>query len=227
MQPHGVPKALRTDTVIVMSDHRLQRAWQVLRREGLRSFWFKFLGVLGYRRLFLLSRSLTEPIPAVSASLPLTMNWLTPAELTEYLAFRSATGAEQIADRLKRNQRCLVARAQGRWVGAMWADTQRAWIEYLERELPLAPGEVYLFDAYTNPAFRGQAIAPAMSAELLRRFRDEGCPRALRGTLPENLAALRAHAKAGFQTYALMGRIKIGPWRHDFLTVRASRAQIT
>jgi L-amino acid N-acyltransferase YncA len=66
-----------------------------------------------------------------------------------------------------------------------------------------------------------------MSAELLRRFRDEGCPRALRGTLPENLAALRAHAKAGFQTYALMGRIKIGPWRHDFLTVRASRAQIT
>jgi hypothetical protein len=38
-----------------MNGPRIARAWETLRREGLRSFWFKLVDVLGYRRLFLLS----------------------------------------------------------------------------------------------------------------------------------------------------------------------------
>jgi ribosomal protein S18 acetylase RimI-like enzyme len=176
-----------------MSGDLLQRVWQVLRREGIRSFLFKLLDVLGYRRLFLLGRSLAEPIPDVQTALPLTMNWLTNADSAEYFALRPSADADQIA--------------------VTWAAASRAWTGYLEHELPLAPGEVYLFDAYTDPAFRGHGIAPAMSTELLRRFRGEDSRRAIRGTWPENEAALRAHAKAGFQPYAIIRCIKLGPWR--------------
>jgi ribosomal protein S18 acetylase RimI-like enzyme len=200
-----------------MSDSRISRAWQTLRQEGLRSFWFKLFDVLGYRRLFLLSRSLAKPIPAVEPKIPLTINWLTAAEIDDYVAFRPKTSENQLAARFERNERCLAGRrADGKIVGVMWAATGRAWIEYLERVWLMEPGEVYLFNAYTDPAMRGHAIAPALSAELLRRFRDEGVEYAVRGTLPENKAALKAHAKAEFQIVGWVGRVSVGPWRHDF-----------
>jgi ribosomal protein S18 acetylase RimI-like enzyme len=190
-----------------------QRAWQVLRDEGVRSFWFKLLHLLGYHRLLLLDRPLTEPVPPAQATSPLAMDWLSPADVAEYLAFRSSRDARLLDERFERRHRCLLARADGRLVGVMWAATERAVIQSLRHELPLAPGEVYLYDAYTDPAFRGRCIAPVLSVELLRRFRDEGCRRAIRGTVPENEAALRAHAKAGFERYAIIRRVKLGPWR--------------
>jgi ribosomal protein S18 acetylase RimI-like enzyme len=200
-----------------MSDSPISRAWQALRQEGPRSFWFKLIDVLGYRRLFLLSRSLAKPMPAVEPKIPLTMNWLTAADFDDYVAFRPKTSVNQLAARFERNERCLAARRpDGKIVGVMWAATGRAWIEYLERVWPMEPGEVYLFDAYTDPGMRGHAIAPALSSELLSRYRDEGVQYAVRGTLPENKAALKAHAKAGFQIVGRIGRVTIGPWRRDF-----------
>jgi ribosomal protein S18 acetylase RimI-like enzyme len=200
-----------------MSDSRISRAWQTLRQEGLRSFWFKLIDVLGYRRLFLLSRSLAKPIQAVEPKIPLTINWLTASELDDYVAFRPKTSVKQLVSRFERNERCLAARqTDGKIVGAMWAATGRAWIEYLERMWSMEPGEVYLFDAYTDPAMRGHAVAPALSAELIKRYRDEGAQYAIRGTLPENKAALKAHAKAGFQIVGRIGRVSVGPWRRDF-----------
>lgn len=46
--------------------------------------------VLGYRRLFLLRRSLTEPLPPVQPKVPLTMKWLTREAFTDYQALRPA-----------------------------------------------------------------------------------------------------------------------------------------
>jgi ribosomal protein S18 acetylase RimI-like enzyme len=83
----------------------------------------------------------------------------------------------------------------------------------LECELPLPSATVYLCEAYTDPQFRGQGIAPALSNELLRRCGEEGTQLAVRATLPENHAALRAHAKNGFEVYSLMCRLKVGSWQ--------------
>jgi len=185
----------------------LQRAWRVLCREGARSFWFKLLHATCYRRFSLLERSLTEPIPDIAPSLPVTMDWLT--EVTDYFSLQTTDGEPQ----RKHNQRCLGARVNGRLVGTMWVAVSHAWLHSFKHELPLAIGEAYLFQAYTDPAFRGQAIAPAMSAELLRRLREEGYRRAIRITLPENQAALRAHAKAGFRKCAIIRRFRLGPWQ--------------
>ncbi|MEN9470513.1 MAG: hypothetical protein RL630_2246, partial [Verrucomicrobiota bacterium] len=130
-----------------MSDSLIGRAWQTLRQEGFRSFWFKLIEVLGYRRMFLLSRSLAKPIPAVEPKIPVTMSWLTTTESDDYIAFRPTTNMNQLAERFERNERCLVARGDdGRIVGVMWAAIGRAL--YLERVWPVEPGHVYLFDAY-------------------------------------------------------------------------------
>lgn len=190
-----------------MSKNVLQRPWWELCREGARPFWFKLLRAICYHRLFPLERSLTKPIPDIPPALPVTMDWL--AEVTDYSSLQATAGAP----RRNCNQRCLRARVHGRLVGRMWVATSRAWLGGLKHELPLGPDAAYLFDAYTDPSFRGQAIAPAISAELLRRLREEGCRRAIRVTLPENKAALHAHAKAGFRKCAIIRRFRLGPWQ--------------
>ena len=196
-----------------MNGSRIARAWETVRREGLRSFWFKLVDVLGYRRLFLLCRPLTEPLSRVDCQLPIRLEWLRAESFDDYRNLRSAPDAKELARRLETHQRCLVARSNERLVGAVWVVGRSARIGYLECELPLPSATVYLCEAYTDPQFRGRGVAPALSNELLRRCREEGCQLAIQAALPENRAALRAHAKNGFEVYAVMRRLKFGPWR--------------
>ncbi|HXJ84500.1 MAG TPA: GNAT family N-acetyltransferase [Candidatus Methylomirabilis sp.] len=200
-----------------MSRHSLQRVWRVLRDEGARTFWFKLLGKLGYRRLYLLECSLAEPLPP-ARPLPagLTLAWLPRSELGEYAALRADEAERDITARFDNGDRCLAARLDGQLVGAMWASVHRPRVQFLQRDVPHVAGDVYLFDAYVAAAARGQSIAPRMSDELLRHFQKAGSRRAIRGTAPENTPALRAHAKAGFRPYALIGYVKLGSWRRDF-----------
>lgn len=199
------------------------RAWRTLREEGVRSAWFRSLALLGYRSLYVLRRPLSEPIPACEPSLPVTIGWLAPDDAVAYDLFRGAARPDAAARRLRGGDRCLVARHDGRIVGAMWGSTIRARSEYLGRDLPLAADEAYQFDAYTAPDVRGRGIAPALSAAWLVYLRDQGCSAAVRMTIPENTAALRAHAKAGYRVTGIVRSVRLGPWRHHF-PVRAVKA---
>jgi GNAT superfamily N-acetyltransferase len=190
-----------------------RRALSVLRDEGLGSFWFKGWSLLGYRRLVLLERYLAPPEPQVKAGLPLTIAMLKPSEADDYCAFRPETERELVLTRLQSAQACFVARHEGRIVSACWSATDAAWSEFLRCEIAVAAGEVYLFDAFTLAACRGQGVAPALCVQQLRHFRQLGLRRAVRATLPENAGAMRAHAKTGFRPYALLRSLRVGPWR--------------
>lgn len=199
-----------------MSASLLIRAWRVLREEGVRSAWFRSLAVLGYRRFYLLRRPLSEPLSAFEPSLPVTIGWLAPDEAVAYREFREAACPDDTARRLRRGDRCLVARHDGRIVGTMWGSTTWARSEYLGRDLPMADGEAFQFDAYTAPEVRGRGIAPALAVAWLVCLRDEGRSAAVLLTLPENTAALRAHAKAGYRVTGIVRSVRLGPWRHHF-----------
>lgn len=196
----------------------LNRAWRVLREEGLRIFWLKLLATPGcYRRMFVLERSLAEPVEAIPSPLPLTIGWLGPADLDDYVALRPSPQKDSIQRRLERGDRCLLARHHGRLVGAVWASVVPPRLSYLNQDLPLAGGEVYLYDAFITPESRGQSVAPLLGAGLMRHYRAAGCRRAVRATLVWNEPALRAHAKSGFHPCAVIGRVKIGPWQRNFI----------
>lgn len=199
-----------------MSGSRIARACETLQREGLRSFWFKLVDVLGYRRLLLLRRSLNEPLSAVDCQLPITMEWLRPEGFGDYRSMRPATDPRELARRLECGQRCLLARHNQRLVGSMWVVSGSAKIAYLECELPLTASTVYLYEIYTHLHCRGRGIAPALINDVLRRCREEGMQLAIQAILPENRAALRANAKNGFEVYALMSRLRLGPWRRQW-----------
>jgi GNAT superfamily N-acetyltransferase len=132
------------------------------------------------------------------------------------LAMLPEEDADVVEDRLAVGDRCLVAWREGCIVGSMWGSKNRASSVWLGRELPLMMNEACLFDAYTMPRCRGLGIAPALSLAWLRVLREEGCAAVIILTLPENVAALRAYAKAGFRIMAIVRSLRLGPWLHDF-----------
>ena len=202
----------------------LERAIEVLRQEGLRSLWFKILGDTVYRRLLLLERPLQDPIPEVTARVPVEISLLQKTQIAEYLEFRAEANESEVQSQLDAGHWCFVARYQGRIVSARWATAGRVWIDYLSSEFRLAADEVYIYDAFTRPDFRGQAISPVTSAEMLRYFRIAGYRHTVATISPENQANLRAVAKTGYRPYGLIGYIKIGPWKRHFHRVKNAPA---
>lgn len=200
-----------------MSDPLLSRVWRTLQKEGLRSFWLKSIDALGYRRLYLLRRPLAEPILDCPTALPVAIGWLTLEDVQVYLVFRPDASSHDVTQQLLRGDRCLVARHQDRIVGAIWGSSERIRMQRsLGRDLPLAAGEAYQFDAYTLPEVRGMGIASALSVAWLRNLRDEACVDALLLTFPWNVAHLRSYAKAGYRVTAVVRCVRLGPWRYVF-----------
>ena len=194
----------------------VRRALAVLRDEGLASFGFKVASTLGYRRLMLLERPLEGTLPQMACGLALGIELLAPRDVDDYLAFRPETARERVLDRWRSGQACFVARHEGSVVSACWATTEPAWSEYLACQIPVEAGEVFMFDAFTHPAYRGRGIAPALCAQQLIHYGQAGLRRATRAVLPENAPARRAHAKAGFRPYAMIRTLRIGPWQRRF-----------
>lgn len=193
-----------------------ERALASLRHEGMRTFAWKLAAELGYRRIVRLERLLDEPIPNATPALPVTLGLLGADEVGDYLAARREANAHEIAGRLASGRQCFVLRHQGRIASVCWATTGSCRSAYLERDVILADGDVYFTDAWTDPALRGHALAHALCLDQLRHFRDLGYRRAIRGTVPENPSALRAHAKSGFRPTAMLASLRIGRWRRDF-----------
>jgi GNAT superfamily N-acetyltransferase len=194
-----------------MSETLWKRVWRTLQKEGLGSLWLKSLDALGYRRLYLLRRPLVEPIGDCPTTLPVEIGWLTFEELPDYFAFRLDASRHDVTRQLLQGDRCLVARHEDRIIGAMWGSSTRANTTLLlGRDLALAAGEAYQFDAYTLPEVRGKGIAAALSVAWLRHLRDESCTAAIRMTFPWNVAALRSHAKAGYRVAAVVRGFRLG-----------------
>jgi ribosomal protein S18 acetylase RimI-like enzyme len=187
------------------------RGLEILRERGWRSLVFLVLADLGYRRLLLLERDLSEPLPAIEAKIPLDFSVLTPDELGEYLVFHDEDPRHELEARFGRGDECFVARSQGQIVCANWAATNEHTMRFVRYRLRIATGEVYVYDSFTLPAFRGRGVAPALAVHMIEHFRRAGLARATTLIEPENAANLRARAKSGYRVCGRIACLKVGP----------------
>lgn len=195
----------------------IRRALLTFRDEGPKSFWFKLLSRCGYRRLLLLERALDQPIADFTPGLPVDVAMLAHDELDDYLVFRPGTTRRGIAGRLRSGDMCFVARHQGRIVAAAWVTAQPLWVPFLGCWIDVTPDEVHIYDKFTLPAYRGHGIANAVRTHQMKHLQCAGLRRATGAVLPENLSSLRDDGKGGFRAYAVLRRIKLGPWQRVFL----------
>ncbi|HXU54880.1 MAG TPA: GNAT family N-acetyltransferase [Casimicrobiaceae bacterium] len=217
------PRPLASETVGALArsayptGNVVRRALLTLRDEGLRSFGFKLLGLLGYRRLLLLERALDQPIADATPGLPVAVAMLAHDEVDDYLVFRPGSTRREIASRLRSGDMCFVARHQGRIVAAAWVAVQPVWVPFLGCRIDVAPDEAHIYDKFTLPAYRGHGIANAVRTHHLRHLQRAGLRRATGAVLPENASSLRDDGKGGFRAYGIIGRIRLGPWQRVFI----------
>lgn len=106
--------------------------------------------------------------------------------------------------RLERGNGCLGLYDGDRLAAFSWFDLNEC--NYEGWRFPLRPGEAYLFDAFTLPAWRGRGLAPYIRYRVYEVLAARGCTRFLSVSIRTNRAAIRFKEKLG-------GRIVGNGWR--------------
>jgi GNAT superfamily N-acetyltransferase len=186
---------------------------EIARQDGLKVLWFQALGETVYRRLAIYQRRLDETLEIRRAKIPLRVGRLTESDLVEYERLRPDVGGAEALTRLRGGQICWVAWIGEQIVGEIWANPGSGWIEYLECELPLAPGQVYVHQNFTSKDFRHQGISGVLLTTARRDLRENGYRETIGVIRPDK-------AKEQMPATHETGRIgywRIGRWRRYFL----------
>lgn len=96
---------------------------------------------------------------------------------------------------------------------AAWCATGYGPVPYLGRQLVLAADEVFIFDAYTSPPYRGHNLFMAKFAHIFRVTRDAGYRRNSGVVAVENKTSMTILRRLGCEAIGLYSSIGLGPWR--------------
>lgn len=198
-----------------------ERAWEVVRDEGVRSLWFKILGETVYRRMVLCELLLDDPVPNPRASTSVVVGRLGKDDVEEYVAVRPGSDRAEFLRRLEDGHRCFAVRIDERIVHCCWVAMGKARIDYLDCVIALRPDEAYSYEAYTRPEARGLNITAHCAACKARYLRDSGVKRMIAAIVPEGRSAIRANQKAGYRRFGMIGCVGVGRWRNYFCRTQA------
>ncbi len=177
--------------------------------------------LLSRGRLNLFSFQLSRPIPEIKAGEDAEYSFLNTKSREKAESLTSLVGKEIVNVRFNRGEVCGVARLNSEVVSYCWVAFQQAEVGEINRTIKLRNNELYFYDAFTLPDYRGRGLFPALLTAILGFARSQGCSRALIFSLRENRPSVRGIEKAGFSlfqsiyflkspglTLCLSGRIK-------------------
>jgi SAM-dependent methyltransferase len=195
----------------------MRRVVEIWREGGPRLLFWKVLGETVFRRMRYFEQSVWDSIPPASPMSDVAFGELPPERWHELQQVRPGTSLEQITGRLHRDERCLVATAQGRIVHMCWIAAERAWCEILGVEIPLAQNAVYVHSIFTIPDMRRRGLATEASKFCLRWLRQAGFQSAVALVDADNLSGVRALEKSGYHASGWLAVLRLGSWRRLFL----------
>jgi GNAT superfamily N-acetyltransferase len=109
--------------------------------------------------------------------------------------------ASTIAGRSARGDRIIVAHHQGILVAYLFATTTECEVGEVDDSLDVAQKEVYFYDAYTRPVFRGKGIYPHLITKAAEYFQSESYEHAMIFSAKTNLSSNRGIEHSGFKLY--------------------------
>ena len=145
---------------------------------------------------------LDQEMPAVTPRVSAEFQPLTP-DLAPALA--SAIGSlslHEIGKRLETRRQCYIAWVDGQVTAYGWVSLQEEDIGELNLRIKLLPGEAYIWDCATLPAFRGKLLYSALLIYILDQLRSQNLCRVWIGADLDNVASQKGMARAGFQHVA-------------------------
>ena len=120
-------------------------------------------------------------------------------------------------ERLRHGESCAVALHGREVVSYCWSTEGPAWVGEINRLVVPEPTEVYLYDAFTLPAWRGRGLFRTLLSRLLVTSGARGRRRALIFALATNRASCRAIEAAGFERFDVVWRVELVGWHHVWL----------
>lgn len=191
-----------------------EAAWPM----GVRAAAVRLLGRLRiYRRLVIMETPIHGTPATRPPSLSLDARAGGPGDLDDYFTLRPDADRADVMARLARGERWFGAWHDGQLLSTIWAATGSVRLAYLERDLPLAPGEASAYDSFTAEAYRGREIATVRSTVMERALVATGTRRLLIAILPENRFQQRRGLKRNRRPVAVVGYVGIGRWRRHFV----------
>ncbi len=86
-------------------------------------------------------------------------------------------------------------------VSYCWMTSNSAPIGEIGKSIILKNREMYLYDAFTEPEFRGNGLFPRILTAILRRGRQEGYQKAFIFALSSNKSSIMAIRRTGFNSF--------------------------
>lgn len=145
--------------------------------------------------------NLDEPIPAVTPLVEVTFRRLSP-DLVPPLASTMGISASDVSKRLDIGGRCYTAWAGDQLASYGWVSFEEEHIGELNLRVKLLPGETYIWDCATIPAFRRKHVYSALLGYIIGELRAEGLCRAWIGADMENKPSQQGMVRAGFHHVA-------------------------
>jgi GNAT superfamily N-acetyltransferase len=118
---------------------------------------------------------------------------------------------DRVEARFARGCRCFGALHRGRLAAYGWLTTRPEWVGELSLEITPGPGEAYVWNCVTLPAYRRQGRYRALLEGIVARARSEGLTRLWIGSVED--PAEKADADAGFVPVLHLTVTRLGPLR--------------
>lgn len=177
------------------------KIYDVVRSEG---FWglirHAVRKVAQIRRLFFFEADLTQPLPNVTARIPVEIRTATLKDLEIFaneLEQRAGLNRQEAQQRLKAGNVAVLALCDRKLAGIQWLTFTDRLVTDIGRKLVLAPGEACDFAAVTFPEWRGKGIASALMRAVNEYERTHGYTRHIAWVRSNNVPSLRIQTKLG------------------------------
>jgi GNAT superfamily N-acetyltransferase len=145
---------------------------------------------------------LDRPTPPVAPRCPATMTRLGPGAAPALAAAMGLPDPAIVLQRFEAGRRCYAAHVEEALAAYGWVSFDDEFISEIRLRIRLAPGEAYIWDCATLPAYRGCRLYTALLAHMVGELRAEGLCRVWIGADQENEASQKGIARAGFQPVA-------------------------
>jgi hypothetical protein len=184
---------------------------QVLREEGVRGAWWRGLGVTVYRRLTLSAQE-ADSIPRREEP-GVDIGFLEPGDIDEYLRLRPDESPAEVERRLASGQYCATVLSEGTLASIRWMSTAFAEFPYLGLRFELAEGVGYIYDVYTDPAFRGRRLQRTTTPSYEAFLAEKGVRTWLGTAWLQNPPGVALVKGSKFEGLGTVGCVRLGPLR--------------
>ncbi len=167
----------------------------------------------------------SAPDAAVPSQLGATFREVLAGDVASVTALAAAMGMSDpgpVRERLESGRRCFVASIEGTIAAYGWVSQGVERIGELERTMVMHPGEAYIWDCATLPAFRRRGLYGAVLRHIVGVLRGEGLRRLWIGASRDNAPSIRGFRSAGFRPVITLAYLRVLGLRYISLAGDAS-----